>query len=126
MSIDGATFLSENANKEGVVVTASGLQYEILESGSGKTPGPNDTVVTHYAGTFLDGSEFDSSIKRGEPLTFPVNGVIAGWTEALMLMQEGDKWRLFVPSDLAYGPSGVGPIPPNSTLVFEVQLIEVK
>ena len=126
MSIDGATFLSENANKEGVVVTASGLQYEIIESGSGKTPGPTDTVVTHYAGTFLDGSEFDSSIKRGEPLSFPVNGVIAGWTEALMLMQEGDKWRLFVPSDLAYGPSGVGPIPPNSTLIFEVQLIEVK
>jgi len=126
MSNDGATFLAENANKEGVVVTASGLQYEIIETGSGKTPGATDTVVTHYAGTFLDGSEFDSSIKRGEPLSFPVNGVIAGWTEALMLMQEGDKWRLFVPSDLAYGPSGVGPIPPNSTLIFEVQLIEVK
>ena len=78
------------------------------------------------AGTFLDGSEFDSSIKRGEPLSFPIDGVIAGWTEALMLMQEGDKWRLFVPSDLAYGPSGIGPIPPNSTLIFEVQLIEVK
>jgi FKBP-type peptidyl-prolyl cis-trans isomerase FklB len=126
MSNDGATFLAENANKEGVVVTASGLQYEIIETGSGKTPGATDTVVTHYAGTFLDGSEFDSSIKRGEPLSFPVNGVIAGWTEALMLMQEGDKWRLFVPSDLAYGPSGVGPIPPNSTLIFEVQLIQVK
>ena len=126
MSNDGATFLAENANKEGVVVTASGLQYEIIETGSGKTPSATDTVVTHYAGTFLDGSEFDSSIKRGEPLSFPVNGVIAGWTEALMLMQEGDKWRLFVPSDLAYGPSGVGPIPPNSTLIFEVQLIEVK
>ena len=126
MSNDGATFLADNANKEGVVVTASGLQYEIIETGSGKTPGATDTVVTHYAGTFLDGSEFDSSIKRGEPLSFPVNGVIAGWTEALMLMQEGDKWRLFVPSDLAYGPSGVGPIPPNSTLIFEVQLIQVK
>ena len=126
MSNDGETFLAENANKEGVVVTASGLQYEIIETGSGKTPSATSTVVTHYAGTFLDGSEFDSSIKRGEPLSFPIDGVIAGCTEALMLMQEGDKWRLFVPSDLAYGPSGIGPIPPHSTLIFEVQLIEVK
>ena len=126
MSNDGETFLAENANKEGVVVTVSGLQYEIIETGSGKTPSATSTGVTHYAGTFLDGSEFDSSIKRGEPLSFPIDGVIAGWTEALMLMQEGDKWRLFVPSDLAYGPSGIGPIPPHSTLIFEVQLIEVK
>ena len=119
-------FLAENAKKEGIQTTASGLQYQVLESGSGKTPLLTDTVVTHYAGRFVDGAEFDSSIARGEPLSFPVTGVIAGWTEALQLMQEGDKWQLFIPPHLAYGENGVGPIPGNSALVFDIQLIEVK
>ncbi len=122
----GEAFLVKNANEPGVTVTASGLQYEIVESGEGKTPSLNDIVVTHYAGSFIDGSEFDSSIKRGQPATFPVSGVIAGWTEALQLMQEGDKWRLFIPSELAYGKSGRASIPPNSTLIFDIELIEVK
>jgi FKBP-type peptidyl-prolyl cis-trans isomerase len=119
-------FLEKNAKNEGVTVTTSGLQYEVINSGEGKTPGPTDMVVTHYAGSFLDGSEFDSSISRGEPTSFPVNGVIAGWTEALQLMQEGDKWRLFIPPNLAYGERGVGPIPGNTALIFEIELIEVK
>jgi len=119
-------FLEENAKKENVTVTESGLQYEVITSGDGKTPGLTDTVVTHYAGSFLDGKEFDSSISRGEPTSFPVNGVIAGWTEALQLMQEGDKWRLFIPPSLAYGERGVGPIPGNTALVFEIELITVK
>lgn len=123
---EGKNFLQANAQKDGVVVTASGLQYTVLESGSGATPGLTDTVVTHYHGTFIDGKVFDSSVDRGEPLEFPVNGVISGWTEALQLMQEGDKWQLFVPSDLAYGERGVGPIPPNTTLLFTVELIQVK
>ncbi|HIG42050.1 MAG TPA: FKBP-type peptidyl-prolyl cis-trans isomerase [Gammaproteobacteria bacterium] len=122
----GQAFLSENANNPGITVTDSGLQYEIIESGDGKTPTRTDTVVTHYAGRFIDGSEFDSSIKRGQPATFPVSGVIAGWTEALQLMQEGDKWRLFIPSDLGYGEQTMGPIPGNSTLIFDIELIKVK
>ncbi len=119
-------FLEENAQKQGITVTSSGLQYEIISQGSGKTPTFSDTVVTHYAGRFLDGTEFDSSIQRGTPATFPVSGVIKGWTEALQLMQEGDKWRLFIPPDLAYGSAGVGPIPPDSALIFDIELIEVK
>jgi FKBP-type peptidyl-prolyl cis-trans isomerase FklB len=122
----GEAFLAENAKKEGITVTASGLQYEVINSGSGSTPTLSDTVETHYTGRFMDGSEFDSSVTRGQPLTFPVTGVIAGWTEALQLMQEGDKWKLYIPSDLAYGERGVGPIPPNATLIFEIELLSVK
>ncbi len=122
----GEAFLAGNADKPGITVTASGLQYEIIHSGDGKKPSLSDTVVTHYAGRFIDGSEFDSSIKRGQPATFPVGGVIAGWTEALQLMREGDKWRLFIPSELAYGKSGRASIPANSTLIFDIELIEVK
>ena len=109
-----------------VVTTASGLRYEILESGSGPSPGPTDRVTVHYRGTLDDGTEFDSSYKRGQPAVFPVNRVIAGWTEALQLMQVGDKWRLTIPPGLAYGERGAGgSIPPNSTLTFEVELIGV-
>jgi len=122
----GEAFLAENAKQEGITVTASGLQYKVITSGSGATPTLSDTVETHYTGKFLDGSEFDSSVSRGQPLTFPVTGVIAGWTEALQLMQEGDKWQLFIPSDLAYGERGVGPIPANATLIFDIELISVK
>ncbi len=107
------------------IVTASGLRYEILVSGDGATPGPTDQVTAHYHGTFQDGRVFDSSVDRSEPLQFSVNGVIAGWTEALQMMKEGDKWRLTVPPDLAYGAAGSGPIPGNSTLIFEVELIKV-
>jgi FKBP-type peptidyl-prolyl cis-trans isomerase len=104
----------------------SGLQYEVLAPGSGRTPGPTDSVTVHYRGTLTDGTEFDSSYGRGEPATFPVNRVIRGWTEALQLMKEGDKWRLTIPPQLAYGERGVpGTIPANSTLVFEVELIRV-
>ena len=109
-----------------VITTASGLKYEILESGSGATPGPRDTVSAHYHGTFEDGRVFDSSVERGQPIDLPVNGVIAGWTEALQLMQEGDKWKLYIPSELAYGERGVGPIPPNATLIFDIELLAVK
>ena len=109
-----------------VTTTDSGLQYEILASGSGATPGPTDTVSAHYHGTFEDGRVFDSSVDRGEPIDLPVNGVIAGWTEALQMMQEGDKWRLTVPPELGYGANGVGPIPGNTTLIFEVELLSVR
>ena len=109
-----------------VTTTDSGLQYEILASGSGATPGPTDTVSAHYHGTFEDGRVFDSSVERGEPIDLPVNGVIAGWTEALQMMQEGDKWRLTVPPELGYGANGVGPIPGNTTLIFEVELLSVR
>lgn len=123
----GEKFLAENKTKEGVITTASGLQYKVISSGSGKTPTASSTVVTHYRGTLLDGKEFDSSYKRGQPAEFPVNGVIRGWTEALQLMKEGDKWMLYIPSDLAYGDQGAGEtIPPGSTLIFEIELITVK
>jgi FKBP-type peptidyl-prolyl cis-trans isomerase len=124
---DGAAFLSENGKKEGVVTLPSGLQYKVIKSGTGKSPKPVDTVETHYRGTLIDGTEFDSSYKRGQTATFPVDGVIPGWTEALQKMKEGDKWQLFVPSNLAYGERGAGrDIGPNATLIFEVELIAVK
>ncbi len=123
----GEAFLAANKNKPGVVTTASGLQYKILKPGTGKTPGPTDTVVTHYRGTLIDGREFDSSYKRNKPATFPVNGVIKGWTEALQLMKEGAKWELYIPAELAYGKARRSElIQPNSTLIFEIELLEVK
>jgi FKBP-type peptidyl-prolyl cis-trans isomerase FklB len=124
---DGEKFLAENAKKEGVKTLPSGLQYKEIAPGTGKSPKTTDTVTTHYKGTLIDGTEFDSSYKRGEPVSFPVSGVIAGWTEALQLMKEGAKWQLFVPSNLAYGERGAGrEIGPNATLIFEVELISVK
>lgn len=122
----GENFLAENAKKDGVVVLESGLQYEVITEGSGAKPTKESTVRTHYHGTFIDGNVFDSSVERGQPAEFPVGGVIAGWTEALQLMAEGSKWRLFIPSDLAYGAQGSqGAIPPHSALVFEVELLNV-
>ncbi len=120
------TFLAENGKQEGVTTLESGLQYKILASGEGKTPAAESKVEVHYSGTLIDGTEFDSSYKRGEPASFPVNGVIAGWTEALQLMKEGDKWQLVIPPALAYGERGAPPvIPPNSALVFDVELLKV-
>ena len=122
----GKAFLAENAKKEGVVTLPSGLQYEVITEGNGKKPSATDRVKCHYEGTLIDGTLFDSSIKRGQPAVFGVNQVIQGWVEALQLMTEGSKWRLFIPSDLGYGAQGAGEmIPPHSTLVFEVELIEV-
>ena len=122
----GAAFLAENAKQDGIKVLPSGLQYKVVTAGSGKTPGLTDSVTVHYRGTLIDGTEFDSSFKRGQPVTFPVNGVIKGWTEALQLMKEGDKWQLFIPADLAYGERGAGAsIGPYATLIFDVELIKV-
>ena len=118
--------ISEGNNMTNMITTESGLQYEVLVEGTGATPGPADTVSAHYHGTFEDGRVFDSSVERGEPIDLPVNGVIAGWQEALQMMKEGDKWRLVVPPELGYGSRDVGPIPGNSTLIFEVELIKVK
>ena len=124
---DGETFLADNAKKEGVKSTATGLQYKVLKSGKGKTPKATDTVKTHYHGRLIDGTVFDSSVDRGEPVSFPVNQVIPGWTEALQLMKEGDKWQLYIPSKLAYGERGAGgKIGPNSTLIFDVELISIE
>jgi FKBP-type peptidyl-prolyl cis-trans isomerase FklB len=124
---EGKAFLNENKKKEGVKTLPSGLQYKILAEGSGKTPKSTDTVTVHYRGTLINGSEFDSSYKKGQPSTFQVNGVIRGWSEALQLMKGGSKWQLFIPPELAYGESAAGgQIPPNSTLIFEVELISVK
>ncbi len=124
---EGEAFLAANAKKEGVKTLPSGLQYKVLKSGNGATPKATDTVETNYRGTLIDGTEFDSSYKRGETATFPVKGVIAGWTEALQLMKVGDKWQLFVPPNLAYGERGAGrEIGPNATLIFEVELISIK
>lgn len=109
-----------------IITTDSGLQYEVLASGEGATPGLTDTVSVHYHGTFEDGRVFDSSVERGQPIDLPVNGVIAAWTEALQMMKEGDKWRLTVPPELGYGAAGVGPIPGNTTLIFEVTMITVR
>lgn len=122
----GKAFLEENAKKPGVITTESGLQYKILATGDGKIPKASDTVTTHYKGTLIDGREFDSSYKRDKPASFPVEGVIKGWTEALQLMHVGDKWQLFVPSDLAYGPTQRSElIQANSTLIFEIELLGI-
>jgi FKBP-type peptidyl-prolyl cis-trans isomerase len=123
----GEDFLAANKTKDGIVTLPSGLQYKILTAGTGPKPTLTDSVVCNYKGTLLDGTEFDSSFKRGQPATFPVGQVIKGWTEALQLMPVGSKWQLFIPSDMAYGPRGSGPtIGPNSTLIFEVELISIK
>ena len=123
---EGAAFLAENANREGVISLESGLQYEILTEGNGQIPTINDKITAHYHGTLIDGTVFDSSVDRGEPASFPVNGVIAGWTEALQIMPVGSKWKLYVPSDLAYGERGAGQIiGPYSTLIFEVELLSI-
>jgi FKBP-type peptidyl-prolyl cis-trans isomerase FklB len=122
----GQKFLDENAKKDGVVTTATGLQYEVLKEGSGDSPKETDNVTVHYHGTLIDGTVFDSSVDRGQPATFPVNGVIPGWVEALQLMNPGAKYKLFIPSNLAYGERGAGgAIGPNATLVFEVELISI-
>ncbi|OBY60023.1 FKBP-type peptidyl-prolyl cis-trans isomerase [Pseudomonas sp. AU12215] len=121
----GRDYLVENAKREGITVLPSGLQYEVLVSGDGAKPSREDTVRTHYHGTLVDGTVFDSSYERGQPAEFPVGGVIAGWVEALQLMNAGSKWRLHVPSELAYGGQAVGSIPPHSVLVFDVELLEI-
>jgi len=124
---EGEIFLETNKKKEGVQTLPSGLQYKVLKAGAGKKPTATDTVTVHYRGTLIDGKEFDSSYRRGKPATFPVNGVIPGWTEALPLMEEGAKWELFIPSNLAYGErSAGGDIGPNATLIFEVELISIE
>ena len=122
----GEAFLAENAKREGIKVTSTGLQYEVLESGNGAQPTANDKVEVHYTGKLIDGTVFDSSVERGVPAMFGVTQVIPGWVEALQLMKEGDKWRLYIPSDLAYGPNGAGGvIGPNATLIFDVELLRV-
>ncbi len=123
----GKKFLEENSKKEGVVTLESGLQYKVITAGEGEKPTAGDSVKCHYEGTLIDGTVFDSSIKRGEPAVFPVNGVIKGWTEALQLMPAGSKWKLYIPSDLAYGAQGAGNIiGPHTTLIFEVELLEIQ
>lgn len=123
---NGEAFLSENAKRKGIKVTESGLQYEVLESGKGDSPKASDNVEVHYTGKLIDGTVFDSSVERGVPASFGVTQVIPGWVEALQLMHEGDKWRLYIPSDLAYGPNGAGGvIGPNMTLIFDVELLRV-
>lgn len=121
----GEEFLLENAKRAEVKTTASGLQYEVLTEGSGAKPASTDTVTVHYTGKLIDGTVFDSSVERGEPATFGVTQVIPGWVEALQLMSEGAKYRLYIPSQLAYGPQGAGPIGPNQTLIFDVELISI-
>ena len=124
---EGEAFLAGNKQREGVKTLPSGLQYKVIKTGSGKKPKLTDTVVTQYRGTLIDGTEFDSSYRRGKPATFPVNGVIPGWTEALQLMEEGSKWQLVIPPNLAYGEQARGrDIPPNSTLIFELELISIQ
>lgn len=123
----GTTFLNDNKTKAGVQTTASGLQYQVLTEGAGPKPKATDTVSVNYRGTLIDGTEFDSSYKRGQPVTFPLNGVIPGWTEGLQLMSVGSKYKFFIPGNLAYGERSPSPdIPPNSTLIFEVELLEIK
>ena len=123
---DGEAFLAANKSKDGVVTLPSGLQYKILKAGTGEKPTLDDTVVCNYKGTLTNGTEFDASEKHGGPVTFPIKGVIAGWTEALQLMPVGSKWQLFVPSNLAYGAQGPGEIGPNATLIFEVELVSIQ
>jgi FKBP-type peptidyl-prolyl cis-trans isomerase len=123
---DGAAFMAANATKEGVVALPSGLQYKVMVAGTGPKPSATDSVVCNYRGTLLDNTEFDSSYKRGQPVTLNVSGVIKGWTEALQLMPVGSKWQLFIPPNLAYGDRGQGPIGPNSTLIFEVELLSIQ
>ena len=123
---EGDQFLAENRKKEGVITTDSGLQYIVIEEGSGDSPKADDTVSVHYKGELINGTEFDNSYKRNQPATFPVSGVIPGWTEALQLMKVGAKWKVFLPSDIAYGERGAGQqVGPNSTLIFEVELISI-
>lgn len=120
-------YLDTNKKKSGVVTLPDGLQYKVLTEGKGEKPGPNDVVTVNYAGTLVDGTEFDSSYKRGEPATFPVNGVIPGWVEALQLMKKGSTWELYIPANLAYGERGAPPaIGPNKTLIFKVELLDIK
>ena len=123
---EGEDFLAENTKKEGVITTESGLQYEVIKMGDGKKPTANDNVKVHYHGTFIDGTVFDSSVERGEPIVFGLNQVISGWTEALQLMPVGSKFKLYIPSDLAYGAQQAGQIPPYSTLIFEVELLGIE
>ncbi len=124
---EGEAFLAANKKKEGVVTLPSGLQYKVITEGKGKSPKATDTVTVNYKGSLIDGTEFDSSYKRGQPATFALNGVIPGWTEALQLMKEGSKWEIFIPSNLAYGEKGAGNvIGPDATLIFEVELLSVK
>jgi FKBP-type peptidyl-prolyl cis-trans isomerase FklB len=123
---EGKKFLEENAKKEGVKVTESGLQYKVVKEGTGVMPKATDKVKTHYTGTLIGGKKFDSSVDRGEPAEFPVNGVIKGWTEALQKMKVGSKWTLYIPSELAYGENGAGPdIGPNAVLIFDIELLEI-
>ena len=119
-------YLKENSTREGVVVLPSGLQYEIMVEGNGAKPGPRDVVTTHYHGTLIDGSVFDSSVERRAPASFPLDRVIAGWTEGLQLMSVGSKWKFFIPSNLAYGDRRIPGIPSNSTLIFEVELLDIE
>lgn len=123
---EGSAFLAQNRNNPGVFETPSGLQYQVLQGAEGKKPKATDTVHVHYHGTLLNGQVFDSSVQRGEPISFPLNQVIAGWTEGLQLMSIGSKYRFFIPSELAYGDQAVGSIPAGSTLVFDVELLDIK
>lgn len=125
LAIDSKIFLEQNKQKDGVMTTESGLQYLILSEGRGNNPTLNDNVTVHYHGTLIDGTIFDSSVDRKQPATFPLNGVIPGWQEALQMMSVGSKWKIFIPSELAYGESGAGAISPNSTLIFEVELLSI-
>ena len=123
---EGEAYLAENGKRSGVVATSSGLQYEVISRGSGEKPGPQDMVSVHYEGALIDGTVFDSSYARGDPVDIPLNGVIPGWAEGLQLMNEGSTYRFVIPSDLAYGPSGAGDvIPPNATLIFKVELLSI-
>ena len=125
LAIDSKIFLEQNKQKDGVMTTESGLQYLILSEGRGNNPTLNDNVTVHYHGTLIDGTIFDSSVDRKQPATFPLSGVIPGWQEALQMMSVGSKWKIFIPSELAYGESGSGAIGPNSTLIFEVELLSI-